>query len=505
MRSFLKYIIFPTVILAALILAGIVTTARYLYQEDTFVVYTRALEKEVVWQEPRHPSLSFVFSAIKFFYVPDPSQNFETISSQDITPHLLNNPPLNVGPSPARKAAAPVSAFSKISVTTESEFLNALNSARAGDVIVIAPGDYHFKRYNIGLLNKGFKDHPITLRAEKLGDVTLKLDTLEGFFVTGAYWKIENLIIEGNCRYDGHCEHAFHIVGNAHHITIKNNIVKNFNAHIKINGLSGRNPDYGLIAHNIFYNDAPRKTSSSVTLIDSVAASHWRVKGNIIADFAKLYGDHTSYGGFFKGGGKSNIFERNLIMCQWRHQGGTRLGLSFGGGGTGAAYCPNNDCSTEHYNGIIRNNIIMNCPRDVGIYLNRSADTIINNNILYHTHGIDVRFDTTTARIFNNVIDGRVRNRDGGFHQATNNIISFFSAATLSSIVNEIYQNPRLGNFDIQDVTKLKKQGVSARNLGKGICGQKHENRESDIGPFNLQTKTSCQMNLDFIEKYIGP
>ena len=381
--------------------------------------------------------------------------------------------------------------------------LKAVIQARAGDVIVLAAGEYSFKRRRISLSANGTRGYPITLRAENLGKVTLKFNMLEGFLVSGSYWTVENLIIEGGCKNESACEHAFHIVGNGHHALIRNNIVKNFNAHIKINSASKKRPNFGIIEQNVFYNEAPRETSNPVTFIDGVSTDEWVVRKNIIADFAKGQGDNVSYGAFFKGGGKNNIFEQNLVICEWLHRGGTRIGLSYGGGGSGGRYCPDNTCETEHFGGVIRNNIIMNCPRDVGIYLNKSADTLIHNNIIYNTHGIDARFKTTSAKIFNNVIDARISNRNGGFHTANNNALNFFSAMMSKGLADNIYQNPRVGNFEIKDAKKIKNQGVSSRQLGVDICNNKHAERKSDIGPFNLQNKENCQMNLEFIHDYL--
>jgi hypothetical protein len=502
MRKILKYILGIFFIFCIITVLLLIMVSRYVYQEPAQLVYTRAIQAEVTWQSAKYPSLGFIFNVIRSFYVPDPGKNFKIAAPGNITGKILTTPPLHVGPSPLH-FTPPAQTANSINVTNKPELINAIAGAKAGDVIVIAAGEYNLTGYNIPLAENGNKDHPITLRADRLGTVTLKFDLLEGFHITGAYWTIENLIIEGVCKDDSNCEHAFHIAGNGHNARINNNIVKNFNAHVKINAVSDKSPDSGIIENNLFYNDAPRKTSNPVTLIDGVSVSHWRVANNIVADFAKLYDDNTSYAAFFKGGGEDNIFEKNLVMCEWRHKGGMRIGLSFGGGGTAAEYCPDKNCGTENSRGIIRNNIIMNCPRDVGIYLNKSADTLIHNNIIYNTHGIDVRFKTTTAEIFNNVIDGRIRSRNGGFYKAQNNIMSYLSAIKLDSIVQDIYQNPALGNFEPRHRDELIKQGVSARNLGDDICGQKHSDRQSDIGPVNLQKDETCPMNMDFIHKYI--
>ena len=79
------------------------------------------------------------------------------------------------------------------------------------------------------------------------------------------------------------------------------------------------------------------------------------------------------------------------------------------------------------------NNIIANCS-DVGIYINKGANIQILNNTLFNTSGIDIRFDTSMATIRNNLLDGRIRERNGGVATLSNNIeegdlVSWFTDA----------------------------------------------------------------------------
>ena len=61
-------------------------------------------------------------------------------------------------------------------------------------------------------------------------------------------------------------------------------------------------------------------------------------------------------------------------------------------GGTGPdSICELGKCKPEHERGVMRNNLIVNCPADVGVYVNAGADTKILNNTLYNTTGIDMR------------------------------------------------------------------------------------------------------------------
>lgn len=104
------------------------------------------------------------------------------------------------------------------------------------------------------------------------------------------------------------------------------------------------------------------------------------------------------------------------------HTGQVRLGLSFGGGGTGPdPICEDGTCDPEHQGGVMRNNIIASCS-DVGVYINEGKDVVVEHNTLYDTSGIDARFASTTATIRHNVLMGRIRERDGGTATLTNNL-----------------------------------------------------------------------------------
>ena len=67
------------------------------------------------------------------------------------------------------------------------------------------------------------------------------------------------------------------------------------------------------------------------------------------------------------------MIDQNLVVSKWCYSGGVRLGLSLGGG-TGKKFCVNQDCRVELTNRVIRNNTILNCPRDVGIHLSGASD-----------------------------------------------------------------------------------------------------------------------------------
>jgi hypothetical protein len=381
--------------------------------------------------------------------------------------------PPNVGaqPRPAGQDAG------GIVVATPDAVRAALNEAAPGDVITLAPGTYRFQGKGIDIARAGRADARIVVRAAQPGTVHIELETLEGFVVGAPYWRFENLDIRGVCPADDDCEHAFHVVGAGHHFESVNNTIRDFNAHIKINGLAGRYPDDGLIDHTTLAATHVRATTKPVTPIDLVAASGWTVRASLIADFVKRDGNGVSYGAFAKGGGKDNVFERNVVWCEQtlRGQQGQRIGLSLGGGGTGREFCRDGRCITEQEGGVLRANLIVGCS-DVGIYLNGAAATKVVDNTLVDTSGIDVRYPTSSAVVDGNLVDGPIRARDGGIlHLGDNRATPLWRAYAGSHPVRSLFRAPETGDFSWRGDPPLRDEsdmdGRPAEALD--LCGKR--------------------------------
>ncbi|MFC0250909.1 right-handed parallel beta-helix repeat-containing protein [Massilia consociata] len=308
------------------------------------------------------------------------------------------------------------------------ELRSAMASAVSGDIITLAPGVYRV-RSPLTSTRAGVAKVPITVRAERPGEVVFDIEAREGFVVSTPHWTFENLVIRGACAQQGYCDHAFHVVGKGEHFVARNNTITDFNAHFKINGNRNGFPDHGLIEGNTLTNSAVRKTTAAVTPVDLVAASDWIIRGNLITDFVKVVGDRVSYGAFAKGAGARTLFERNVVLCEQKLQGhpGQRVGLSFGGGGTGKPYCRDGKCITEHDQGVMRANLVAACS-DVGIYVNSSAGSRIVDNTLLDTAGVDVRFPESSAQVDGNLVDGPVRSRNGGQLRMGDNLTTSIAA-----------------------------------------------------------------------------
>ena len=319
-----------------------------------------------------------------------------------------------IGASPSRDSAPPSSSITTVQYVNSVGALGAaLNAAMPGETIELEPGIYRLDGRGFYLGRPGREDAPITLRAARLGDATIESNVVEAIKVAAPYWHFENLVIRGVCSDDSDCEHAFHVVGHAHDTVIRNSLLENFNAQVKVNMEEGAIPDHGLIQDDTLIDTHPRNTPNPITPVDLDTASGWRVSGTLIADFIKAQGNGVSYGAFAKAAGKHNVFDHNVVLCQYalHDDSGERVGLSLGGGGSPNSIRRDHGRSGfESYDGVIRDNLIAFCNDD-GIYINRANHSIISHNTLIATGGIDVRFPQSSARVDGNIVDGSIRSR----------------------------------------------------------------------------------------------
>jgi hypothetical protein len=365
-----------------------------------------------------------------------------------------------------------------VPVTDAAELVAAVDAAQPGDVITLAPGVYTLSQ-NLLCDTPGTADAAIIVRAAALGDATLRFDALEGFKVSAPHWIFENLEIEGICAAHDDCEHAFHLFGNADFTVIRRNRVRDFNAQIKSNGfgMPFLFPDDVVIEGNELYDTAPRQTSNPVTKVDVVGGRRWIVRANFIHDFEKAGPDFVSYAAFLKGNSRQGLFERNLVICERDHAGGERVGLSFGGGGSGPpSLCEEGTCTPEHQDGVMRNNLVLHCP-DVGIYLNAAQDVGIYGNTLYATAGIDVRFAATVADLRDNVLSGTIRNRDGGTSTEAANLESVSPASFAAW-----FADPAGADLTLLDGSAIVDAGQATAGLVGDYCGRPRASGAPDLG-----------------------
>lgn len=349
----------------------------------------------------------------------------------------------------------------------------ALQQAAPGDTIVLEDGVYTVNT-NLNCTTNA-RQNPITVRPASKAGAHIRFDALEGFKVSGAGWRFEGLRIEGICAQHSACEHAFHLAGDADGVVIANNTLWNYNAHIKSNGdgTPRKFPDDVLIEGNTIYNTTPRQTSNPVTPIDVVGGRRWILRANFIYDFAKAQGNNISYAAFLKGNSRDGLIERNLIQCERNHTGFIRLGLSIGGGGTSPdSICEDGTCTPEHQNALVRNNIVVRCPADVGLYVNKGKNTRIYHNLFFQTTGIDIRFASSDADVRYNVLSGGLRARDSATLTQQHNHTGVTDAQWKAWFVD-----PLALNFDITGLPPTAQAPTTS--VPDDFCGQPRTNHSS--------------------------
>lgn len=387
----------------------------------------------------------------------------------------------------------------EVRVSDVTQLKAAISQAQAGQQIILEDGVYKVDG-NISCRAAGEPTKPIVVKAANKGGARIEFNALEGFKVGAPHWHFEDLHIKGVCGNDSSCEHAWHVVGAADGTVIRGNKAWNFNAQIKANGEGDPRqwPDDVLVAYNEFYNEAPRQTSNPVTPIDVVGGRRWRIVGNYIHDFAKAQGNTISYAAFLKGNSRDGLFERNLVVCEQLHQGQLRLGLSFGGGGTGPdSICEEGSCTPEHQDGVMRNNIIANCTKDVGVYINKGARVRLEHNLLFGGSGVDVRFDSSSASFVGNVLSGRLRERDGGkITDQSNNMVMVTQQQW-----TQWFEDAANLNFNLKPGSMLEDAGQPVAGLVDDYCGAPRD-AKPDIGPVE-RSGAGCDTTTPFHEAQV--
>jgi len=390
--------------------------------------------------------------------------------------------------------AAPAAFAQVIPVSDVAGLQQAIASAQPGHEIVLADGVYVVNA-NLNCTVAGTALAPIVLRAATSLGAQIRFNALEGFRVSAPHWRFEDLDIVGVCADHNDCEHAFHLFGKADHSVIRGNRLRDFNAQIKSNGADqGAGfvfPDDVLVEFNEFFDSAPRQTANPVTKIDVVGGRRWILRGNTIYDYEKAQGNQISYAAFLKGGSRDGLIERNLVICERHFPGGTRVGLSLGGGGTAPdAICEAQSCTPEHIGGLLRNNIVLNCPA-IGIYINAGQDTRIHHNIVYATPGIDLRFASTSADLRNNLVSGPIRNRDGSSHTQSGNLQNL-PAVDFASW----FEAPDAADFRLRDGSAVVDLGVAVADVPDDFCGSLRSDGLPDRGAIEFAATRICHTEV---------
>jgi hypothetical protein len=211
------------------------------------------------------------------------------------------------------------------------------------------------------------------------------------------------------------------------------------------------------------------------TGFDMVCGDRCVLRGNFIHDYGKAGGGATHYGIFMKGGGKHGIIEGNVVDGGNRR--GVLVGISFGGGLTGAQWLPLVDgkAAPEHEGGIARNNIVMNVSDDAYSSNNASGCRWYNNLSWNCRTFRRPRSYPPDPVLVNNLIQGPLRD------------ISPESKGNVTELRQEWFASPDDGDFRLtaagQAALADKAVPVAAEDNPTDFFGSERDPRSAVVGP----------------------
>ncbi len=305
----------------------------------------------------------------------------------------------------------------EIIASTPGEVISALGQASAGDIIRVAPGVYEFSD-PIHLDSAGLPGEPIQLIGDgRIGDVEFRINGSLGLSIAGQDYVVEGIWLR--CQ-GSQCTSArgISLWGSARRIAIRGCRTTDFLQHIKGWITSGTldAPEDITIAGNESYNTVTFNGSSNVLNLDGGA--RWRVVGNYVHDYGNA---GINYGIFLKGATTQSIIERNLVAGSYDRAAGSGavVGISFGGGRMGTQWCAAGNqgaggCICEDYDGIARNNIVINTS-DTALHVNSACGSKFLNNIVYNAPTmlqIQSFEGEGDIEVRNNVLDGGLPNHN---------------------------------------------------------------------------------------------
>lgn len=364
----------------------------------------------------------------------------------------------------------------RIDVSTAEELRTAMGAALAGDEIHLAPGVYAFTR-QLRTQNDGSPGAPIRIIGDDVSQTRLDFVSVEGLVFYNSDWELINVWVNGACQGNERCEAGIGVKQGAFRFLMRGCRISNWIQHLK----SARDPvseveDASVLA-NEFYNDRP----IDGTPIDVVGGKRWHIADNYLHDYG---GNGISYGIFIKGSTSDSIIERNLVIgAHDRPTTGTIVGISLGGGGTGAQFCPDGDCARncEDRRSIVRNNIVAHCT-DACFHTKRSCDGAFLNNLGTDCGiGLQIQINGTEGpvRIENNLLDGRITGGDN--RSESQNLLR------VGPMLSDIYSDPSGYDFSVgADPSAALGQGTDI--LGDVPADYCSSPRTSplDLGPFVL-------------------
>ncbi len=366
---------------------------------------------------------------------------------------------------------------------------STVSAAKAGDTILFADGTYNLNGDSLWI------DKALTIRSES-GDREKVI--LDGGYITAETIQIATSgVTVSDITLKRAKYHLIHVMAtstsDAHNTVIRNvHIIDPGQQAVKINQNSAKTrfTDSGTISGcRLEMTEAGRKKVLEINGscytggVDAHQSRGWKLYDNEIEGFWCSQG-LAEFGIHFWTGSRDTLVERNKLIDNARG-----IGFGMGQSGTWRTYS-DNPCggasNIGHYDGIIRNNFILQKSEalknsqthfDTGISLEQACGTKVLHNTIVSTakpnlSSLEWRFANTNVQIANNAVSYNMMARDGGKAELSGN---------LENAAIDLFLNPAGGDIHLSESASdaIDKGAV----LGAGICDEDIDGEARDATP----------------------
>ncbi len=116
----------------------------------------------------------------------------------------------------------------------------------------------------------------------------------------------------------------------------------------------------------------------------------------------------------------------------------------------------------------------------------------MSNNTLYATLGIDVRFESSSAVIVNNLVGGRIRQRDGAEITIDEHNWLVPAQARWRESFSTLFRRPQNLSFAVNEHKTKHFTGVRNQHFNHDVCGYPNDQSDGFIGAFNPAAANDC-------------
>ncbi|KAA3638283.1 MAG: hypothetical protein DWP95_12980 [Proteobacteria bacterium] len=338
-----------------------------------------------------------------------------------------------------------------VTVSNVQQLHQAIDNLQANTTVLIQPGDY--------VLNKTLyiQENNITLRGnsdycDQVNLIGQGMEQANYGNVPHGIWSNASALTVQNLTIRDVYFHPIQFDANADSPTLYNlRLLDAGEQFIKgsSGGSLGTGVDNGVVEYTIMaYTIAPPNTDHGggtgyTNGIDIHGGDGWQIRHNLFKNFHTPDGsDHLWNPAILMWNGSSNTLTENNVFID------VDRAIAYG--------LTNRSTGTDHYGGIIRNNMIYMSP---GIYSpTRRANSdaliivwdspqtqVLHNSILTNLNqrlAIEFRFSTTGSQVRNNLSDADIGSRNGATYSQSDNL----NSATPSMFINPMAGDLHLNN-----------------------------------------------------------